>query len=534
MNKICQKRKPLFLGGKVNSPFNEAHYNALLKGLEIAVLNLSEVLNENKKFRFDSEYFQKEYLLNEKYLQSKFLLKDFCLNKVKNIKTAILSSNFQYLEISGVILNSLSYQTTEIDYRNIPDRATYILENNDIVISTVRPNRNGIALIKKTNDNLLVGTSGFTILRTQGISPEFVFAFCKTKFFITKLMRENTATMYPAVLDSDIYNVSIPILSPHFQNQIESAVKTAHNCLENSAVQYQQAEKLLLQHLDIEGWQPANQNVSIKTFANSFGTSGRLDAEYYQPKYEELEAKIKQKGAKKLGELVLFQKSIETGSDAYNEIGIPYVRVSDINKQGISQPNVCISEAYYHANKKTLDNLFLKKDTVLLSKDGTVGIAYKISDDLKMITSGALLHLFIKDYKTILPDYLTLVLNSIIVQTQAKRDSGGSIIVHWRISEIENILIPILPLPLQEQIANLVQASFNLRGESTRLLAAAKTGVEIAIEQGEEAGALYLAKEGQISKVMLLNQPFVYGAWAGQIKMSADFDEPLADFNEYM
>ena len=122
----------------------------------------------------------------------------------------------------------------------------------------------------------------------------------------------------------------------------------------------------------------------------------------------------------------------------------------------------------------------------MLSKDGSVGIAYKVENDLDVITSGALLHLTVKN-NDFLPDYLTLVLNSIVVKLQAERDAGGSIIQHWKPSEIENVIIPKLPMAIQEQIASKVQESFALRKESKRLLDLAKHAVEVAIEQGEDA-----------------------------------------------
>ena len=122
-----------------------------------------------------------------------------------------------------------------------------------------------------------------------------------------------------------------------------------------------------------------------------------------------------------------------------------------------------------------------KKDTILLSKDGSVGIAYKVEKDINCITSGALLHLTIAN-NNYLPDYLTLVLNSLVVQMQAKRDAGGSIIQHWKPSEIEQVKIPKLPLNIQESIAKKVQESFKLRSECNTLLKDAVLMVENEIE----------------------------------------------------
>jgi restriction endonuclease S subunit len=103
---------------------------------------------------------------------------------------------------------------------------------------------------------------------------------------------------------------------------------------------------------------------------------------------------------------------------------------------------------------------------------------------MQAVTSGAILHLQIKDTQKILPEYLTLVLNSLVVSQQAERDSGGSVIQHWRIEEIKNVIVPLLPAEVQRRIAGLVQKSFALRKKSEELLEEAKAAVEAEIEGG--------------------------------------------------
>ena len=102
-------------------------------------------------------------------------------------------------------------------------------------------------------------------------------------------------------------------------------------------------------------------------------------------------------------------------------------------------------------------------------------------ENLNCITSAAILHLKIKDKNIILPQVLTLIINSIIGQLQAQRDSGGAIISHWTISEIENILIPLLDLKTQRKIEAKVKQSFELRDKSKELLENAKVKIENAI-----------------------------------------------------
>ena len=114
-----------------------------------------------------------------------------------------------------------------------------------------------------------------------------------------------------------------------------------------------------------------------------------------------------------------------------------------------------------------------------------------MNKDEDIITSSAILHLDVKD-KRILPDYLTLVLNSIAVRMQAEKDAGGSIINHWKKSEIENVIIPIIKKERQEEISKLLIESENLRSESKSILEKAVKSVETAIEYGEDKAIAYL------------------------------------------
>lgn len=173
--------------------------------------------------------------------------------------------------------------------------------------------------------------------------------------------------------------------------------------------------------------------------------------------------------------LLIYKKSVEPGSEAYQTEGIPFVRVSDLSKFGISQ-----TDKYLHP--KDFGNVVRpKKDSILLTKDGTVGIAYRVPQDLNVITSGAIVHLELKTDE-VLPDYLALALNSPAVQLQAERDAGGSIIQHWKPSEILDVVIPVLPKNIQQTISDKVQQSFALRVESEVLLEKAKILVEQEIE----------------------------------------------------
>ena len=314
----------------------------------------------------------------------------------------------------------------------------------------------------------------------DSILPEYLCAYLNCKYGEWDVKRRARQSINQTnVNPEEVKEIEIPILDIDLQQKIRCCFTQANSLRILSQKTYSEAELILHNELGINSIAVTDVNVSQKRFSD-FINSGRLDAEYYQPKYDDLFSRLSKFETKRLGDIVQIRKSIEPGSEAYQNQGIPFIRVSNLSKFGFSDTEMHLSPDEYG------DVIRPKQNTILLSKDGSVGIAYKVEQDMDVITSGAILHLTITDNE-FMPDYLTLVLNSVIVGMQAERDAGGSIIQHWKPSEIENVIIPKLSQEIQQEITNKVKESFALRRESKRLLDLAKTAVETAIEQGENA-----------------------------------------------
>lgn len=313
----------------------------------------------------------------------------------------------------------------------------------------------------------------------ETILPEYLCAYLNCKYGVWDIKRRARQSINQTnVNPEEVKEIEIPLLDKDIQSKIKDCFVSANDLRLKAKAAYDDASNYLNLILGLDHLILAEQSTTQKKFTD-IKASWRFDAEYYQPKYDELFERLKPYQTKRLSEIVSIKKSIEPGSEAYENEGIPFIRVANLTKFGISDTDVYLSpEKYKDVNRP-------KKDTILLSKDGSIGIAYKVDSNMNIITSGAILHLSLTDPE-VMPDYLTLVLNSIIVKMQAERDAGGSIIQHWKPSEIENVIIPILDPEAQQEITNKIRDSFKLRRESARLLNLAKAAVEIAIEQGED------------------------------------------------
>lgn len=373
-------------------------------------------------------------------------------------------------------------------YENLPK---FHIKENDLLITVV--GTLGKVAIARSTDTKSIFSCKSTIIRTKNINPFYLLTYLNTKIGHLFSLRGRRGVIQEGLNLPDLKDIQVFTPSNVFQEYIERIIKKSFSQSEKSEIEYQLAESTLLNELGLVNYQPSTENISVKSFSDSFGNSGRLDAEYYQPKYNDVISKITSSNYQKLSDIVTMTKSVEPGSNAYQEKGIPFVRVSNISKFEITEPDIHLSPTLF--NTETLNKLQPKKDTILLSKDGTVGIAYKVKEDSKIITSGALLHLVIKDGVNVLPEYLTLVLNSQSVQMQADCDAGGSIIKHWKPSEVLELVIPIIDMAIQQTIEEKITKSFNLKAQSKHLLEVAKRAVEIAIEQNEQVALKYISNE---------------------------------------
>lgn len=283
--------------------------------------------------------------------------------------------------------------------------------------------------------------------------------------------------------------IKLPQFSSILQEKIEDIIFDSYNHLKLSKKKYKDAEEILLDLFDFDNFlrNILKKQLSVKSLKDAM-IFNRIDAEYFQPKYDDLINKIKEKDSALLIDVVDIQKSVEPGSASYKAEGIPFVRVSDISKFGIDEPKIHLSPELF---SKTISP---QRDTILFSKDGTCGIAYKFIDSNRIITSSALLHLSKKEDVNIDLDFLTLVLNSPIIQMQAERDAGGSIIKHWSIPQIEQVEIPIVEEYIQQDIGDKIRSSFFLRRISEKLIKTAQKAVEIAIEVGEDEALTFIDK----------------------------------------
>lgn len=373
------------------------------------------------------------------------------------------------------------------------------LKAKDVLISCVGANIGHAAFvppdIEKAN---IVRNVALLRSKDKSFKNSYILSYFLSKYGKNLFIRVATGNAQPLVSLDNIKEIIIPCVSEELQGLIDNVVENSVTLLAGAKKLLENAQSLLLSELGLTNWRPKHQISFVKKYSDT-EQAGRIDAEYYQPKYEEIVKAIQNYsgGWDTLGNLVTVKKCVEVGSDEYHDEGIRFVRVSDISPFEITEEKY-ISEKLYQKIKQHQP----QKGEILFSKDASPGTAYYLNESpQKMIPSGGILRLKNKSDK-INNEYLTLVLNSILTKEQVNRDVGGSVILHWRPDQVKETVIPILSDAKQAQVQQKVTESFNLRKQSKHLLGCSKRAVEMAIEQDEQKAINWLKEQTRDIGVM--------------------------------
>ncbi|MDP2921763.1 MAG: restriction endonuclease subunit S [Candidatus Omnitrophota bacterium] len=428
-------------------------------------------------YRLDAEYYQPEYLTVDKLLLDRSeRLSDIA--EIRGGKRLPLGETFskegvpyiRVVDMQDFYVDLTNAEKIALDLHERLNRYQIKKEEIAVVIVGNTIGLIGFMLSDVTPCNL---TENCAKIITKNVSPYYLAVYLASKYGQDQIRRLTVGTAQPKFGIDKLEQLKIFLPNSKFQDIIGRYNKDAYMFFSNAYDLYSQAEDLLLQELRLKDFK-AEEDLSCIVNLSDIKSVHRIDAEYFQPKYERIIEKIKKYDLKSLGELVSMKKGFEPGSDEYQDNGKLFLRVSSISKNGlIDKDQKYISDELY---SKLKNNFEPKKGEILLTKDATPGVAYVLKESIEGIIASGIMRLKIKE--DIDAEYIALCINSIICQMQIERDAGGSIISHWKPEQIKKLQIPILPKSTQQKIADLVSKSHEARKKAKELLEEAKQKVE--------------------------------------------------------
>ena len=123
---------------------------------------------------------------------------------------------FDYIDLSAVDQErKIITEARRVSCAEAPSRARQLIQHGDVLVSTVRPNLNGVARVTESFDGATAST-GFCVLRPHRseLDGNYLFHWVKSPIFVADMVKKATGASYPAVSDRIIFDsqISLPPL----------------------------------------------------------------------------------------------------------------------------------------------------------------------------------------------------------------------------------------------------------------------------------------------------------------------------------
>lgn len=353
-----------------------------------------------------------------------------CIPKKEILRASLKfgkEDTIEYIDISSIHKDSGTVNPTTYTFMDAPSRAQQVVNDNDVLVSLVRPNLKNIALIQDDKDNL-VASSGFCVLRGKTLSQRYIYHLVNSKYFTNKLVIKCAGAAYPAVREQDVKDTIVPVPPMEVQKQIVEELDKINEVIENC--------RELLRNLDA---------LSQSLFYDFFGDP------VTNPKGFEL---------KKLGEIDEISSAKRVLVQDVVDNGIPFIRGTELaclSKQNSFDPSVFtmfITPEHYERVKSITG--VPKPHDLLIPSINADGYIWEINTTEPLyFKDGRVLWVHV-NHGVHSSKWLKFALSNIIKEKYANL-SRGAVFAELTLVFLRNLDIIVPPLSLQEKFATRVE-----------------------------------------------------------------------------
>ena len=304
------------------------------------------------------------------------IFKKIKLGQIAKLNTKNISKNhyykyINYLDTSNLTKNKiLNIQRFDID--NAPSRAKRLVDNKDILYSSVRPNQLHYGILDNIKIENLVVSTGFNVIKCENdVNPYFIYYYIIQNEITEKMqgIAENSTTTYPSIRPGDLENIDIMLPEKKEQDKIAHILYKLDKKIETNNQtnnNLQEISKQLYKRWFID-FEFSNED------GNPYKSSGgkMIDSEL---------GKIPEGwNIYKLDELFYHISPGTNYQPKRVETGIPFLNVKNINNGYIdTTDSKYITEEDY---KKVHKSWKPEENDLLLSRIGTIGLVTTIRQE---------------------------------------------------------------------------------------------------------------------------------------------------------
>lgn len=282
------------------------------------------------------------------------------------------------------------------------------------------------------------------------IIPEFLALYLNSKFGRIQTDRNVTGGSRPAL--DYICIKKLLILKPELTVQ-EEIVKATQKIQQEATLIKKQMEQLesVYDEIILSKFNFCLPHESkLKFFLSQVDEQDRLEVKWFYPFFDELISKIRANNSRRIAD---YNHELRYGASLYADYvsDTPFLRIENLERNYFD-----LSDLQYVPNsvyRSEINNLYLQKDDILIARSGSVGLCAYVKEGLETYVYGSyIIRLRTMDSR-ILPEYLSVYLNSILGRLQFERQKTGSLQFNINIEQIRDLWIIEPAKSFQEEIA---------------------------------------------------------------------------------
>ena len=460
--------------------------------MRYSIVNLQDISLESTIFRLDSEFFHPEILSTKKWIRSKA---HSTLRKIgstiihpSEVKRKYEETGIQILLAQNIRDNFLDFSIRVFMAKKLENLLKKNrLEYGDIALTRSGANYGQCAPYLGLPSKIFACADDLVIKNIK-IPGTYLSTYLNTSFGKNLIESCKYGGSQPHIAPQALYDIPIYTPSDKLIRKIDRQVKNAFELTKKSEATYRQAQTLLLSELGLANWKPKHQLTFVRNYSDT-QRAGRMDADYFQPKYEEIINTILSYsgGWDTLGNLAYLKNE---NFKPKSKTEYRYIELANIAGNG--EITDCMTTRGRDLPSRARRKVSVG-DVIVSSIEGSLdssALIKKEYDEALCSTGFHVINSGVFNSETLL-----VLMKSIVGQLQLKKGCSGTILTAINKDEFTQIVLPIIAQKKQIQIQQKVTESFNSRKQSKHLLECAKRAVEMAIEQDEQTAIDWLENE---------------------------------------
>nr|WP_155935924.1 restriction endonuclease subunit S [Pseudomonas aeruginosa] len=330
---------------------------------------------------------------------------------------------FQYVDLSSVDKSRKVIDldnVAEISSAEAPSRARQLVVAGDVLVATVRPNLNGVAVVPAELNGATAST-GYCVLRAdeKNLHGRYLFHWVQTGSFVEDMMSKATGANYPAVSDKIVKESKIPLPPLPEQKRIAAILDKADAIRRKRQQAIQLADDFLR-----------------AVFLDMFGDPVTNPKGWDTCKFEALTS------------LVTYGLTVRP---EYHEEGIPLISAREIRTGELdfeSCPKISRSDFDALSEKGRP-----KKDDILFSKTGSIGHCAIVKSELDFaVTQNAAR--IVPNKEVCDPIFLLAFMRTNYFYDLANKEAKGNAVKDLQLGIMKDFPMYIPPISLQKKFVD--------------------------------------------------------------------------------